>query len=247
MVGGDLAGIDPAEPGYVFHPFLDSFSIGYAQLDIFLGDSDRAEGFVPSQVIVHTLADSGPAGEPDSGVVMSRTTIAAHTVVPADDDAVTQVAPGFVTVDGKNGSELQVYCFGGSLAYRQAGDAVACRLTSSAPILNLSEEGLDWSENGILRVVDGLESEIATMRAQVEGAQELTFDQRLAHTEPRLLYAVGLDLAHRSFQALPEVLRTEHYWDEYSVLVRALQEARQSDWWPADPSLSAVLGKGSSS
>ena len=44
---------------------------------------------------------------------------------------------------------------------------LACRLTSPAPIFNLSEEGLDWSENGILRVVDGLESEIATLRAQI--------------------------------------------------------------------------------
>ena len=70
---------------------------------------------------------------------------------------------------------------------------------------------------------------------------ENTFDQRLARTDPRLLYAAGLDLAYRSFQALPEVLRTEHYWDEYSTLVRAHQEAKQSDWWPADPSLPAVL------
>jgi hypothetical protein len=148
-----------------------------------------------------------------------------------------------VTVEGTNGSGLQAYCFGGNLAYRQAGNKVACRLTSPAPILNLSELGLDLSENSILRVVDGLESEIATMRAQVNENQELTFDERLARTDPRLLYAVGLDLAYRSFQALPEVLRTEHYWDEYNLLARALQEVRQSTWWPEDASLAAVLGK----
>jgi hypothetical protein len=175
---------------------------------------------------------------------MSRTTIAAHSAAPSGDEATYRVAPGIVTVDGKNGGQLQAYCFGGSLACRQDGSGVACRLTSPAPILNLSEEGLNWSENGILRIMDGLESEIATLRAQVDGTQELSFDQRLSLTDPRLLYAVGLDLAYHSFQAMPEIMRTEHYWDEYNVLARALQEAKQSPWWPEDPSLPSVLGKG---
>jgi hypothetical protein len=58
-----------------------------------------------------------------------------------------------------------------------------------------------------------------------------------------LLYAVGLNSAHHSFQTLPELLRTEHYWDEYGVLGRALQEVRHTPWWPEDASLGAVLGK----
>ncbi len=252
MVDGNQMGIDSAELGYVFYPFPDGFSIGYAQLDVFLGNSGQAEGFAPAQVIVCTWAngdpDTGQAGAldsgPQSGAVMGRTTIAAHSAAPTGDEATQRVAPGIVTVDGKNGGQLQAYCFGGSLAYGQDGNGVACRLTSPAPILNLSEEGLNWSENGILRIVDGLESEIATLRAQVDGAQELSFDQHLALTEPRLLYAVGLDLAYHSFQALPEIMRTEHYWDEYNVLARALQEAKQSSWWPEDTSLPSVLGKG---
>jgi hypothetical protein len=115
-------------------------------------------------------------------------------------------------------------------------------LTSPAPILNLSEEGLDWSENGVLRVVDAFESEIATMRAQYDNAAKAGFDQKLAAADPRLLYAVGLTLAYRAFQSLPEVLRTERYWDEYGVLVRAMEEGKQATWWPADASLLAVLG-----
>jgi hypothetical protein len=209
-------------------------------LEVFLGQPGTAEGFVPSQLIVCTW-DSG--GVLDGGSGMGRATLAAHTAVPAGGEGTHQVAPGFVTVEGHDGGELQAYCFGGLLTYRQRGAMVACRLTSTAPILNLSEEGLDWSENGILRVVDGLESEIAALRAQFDARAETTFDLLLSRTDPRLLYAAGLDLAHRSFQTLPEVLRTEHYWDEYGVLVRALREARQAAWWPADASLPAVLGK----
>jgi len=255
MVGDNPTGIDPAELGYVFHPFADGFSIGYAELDVFLGAPDQAEGFVPTQVQAITWANSAPDREPSGGVengadngpaggpVMARTTIAAHLATPSGDETTQKVAPGIVTVDNKDGGALQAYCFGGSLAYRQAGNRVACRLTSPAPIFNLSEEGLDLSGNSVLRVVDVLESEIATMRAEISGDRELTFEQRLARTDPRLLYAVGLDLAYRSFQAQSEVLRTEHYWDEYGVLARALQEARQSAWWPEDASLAAVLGK----
>ncbi len=244
--------IDPAELGYVFYPFQDGFSIGYAQLDVFVTDADGADGFVPAALVLSTWNEAVHAGNSELGsdlpsTAIVRTAIYAHTAAGTQGDVTHHVAPGLVTVQGKSGGELSAYCFGGHLAYRQEragiGTVLACRLTSPAPILNLSEEGLDWSENGILRVVDGLESEIATLRAQVGADTENTFDQRLARTDPRLLYAAGLDLAYRSFQSLPEVLRTEHYWDEYSTLVRAQKEAKQSDWWPADPSLPAVLGR----
>lgn len=232
--------IDPSELGYVFYPFTDGSSLGYAGLDVFLGEPGASEGFVPTQVIVCTWDNGGVL---DGGSGMGRATIAAHTSVAAGGEGAYHVAPGFVTVEGHGGGELEAYCFGGTLTYRRHGAMIACHLASPAPIFNLSEEGLNWSENGILRVVDGLESEIATLRAQSAARGETTFDLLLARTDPRLLYAVGLDLAHRSFQTLPEVLRTEHYWDEYSVLVRALQDARKAAWWPENASLPAQLGK----
>lgn len=248
--------IDPAELGYVFYPFAEGFSIGYSQLDVFVVDADGAEGFVPMELALSTWDDLGPVDDPDLGggdaaaATIMRTAIFAHTVAGVQGDVTHRVAPGFVTVQSKGGGELSAYCFGGKLAYRQEGTrtgpgirtVLACHLTSPAPIFNLSEEGLDWSENGILRIVDGLESEIASLRAQLSTDTGNAFDLRLARTDPRLLYAAGLDLAYRSFQALPEVLRTEHYWDEYSTLVRAHEEAMRSDWWPVDPSLPAVLG-----
>ena len=250
--------IDPAELGYVFYPFVEGFPIGYAQLDVFVVDADSAEGFVPTELLLSTWDDRGTVDDPDLGgsdsasaAAIVRTAIFAHTAAGVQGDITHHVAPGFVMVQGKNGGGLSAYCFGGQLVYRQEATGIgpesrtmlACRLTSPAPIFNLSEEGLDWSENGILRIVDGLESEIATLRAQIGSDTENAFDQRLARTDPRLLYAAGLDLAYRSFQALPEVLRTEHYWDEYNTLVRAHQGAKRSDWWPDDPSLSAVLGR----
>ena len=100
---------------------------------------------------------------------------------------------------------------------------------------------MDWSENVVLRVVDGIESEIAAARARHNGAAELVFEERLARTDPRLLYAVGLALAQQSFARLPDLLRTEHYWDEYNVLTRALHEAQDAPWWPSNPTLDAVL------
>jgi hypothetical protein len=231
--------IDPSELGYVFYPFPDGFSLGYTQLDIFLSDPGEAQGFVPREVVVCTWAPGVHAGE--NG--MDRTIIAAHT----RGEATHHVAPGFVTVQSHDGGDLEAYCFGGQLVYRAGGAVVVCRLTSPAPILNLSEEGLDWSENGILRVVDGLESDIASLRATFDAGGGVrtaqSFDVRLSRTDPRLLYAVALERAYRAFQALPEVLRTERYWDEYNVLARAIQEARLAAWWPAEPSLAAVLGQ----
>ncbi len=151
-----------------------------------------------------------------------------------------QVMPGMVSVASHNGAALNLYTFGATLTSRESGDVTLCRLTSPAPILNLSEVGLDAAESAVLRVVDGFEAALATERAVHENDRAETFDERLARADPRRLYAAALAMAQQSFAALPEVLRTERYWDEYAVLNRAVEEASHTDWWPSDPSLTAV-------
>jgi hypothetical protein len=199
-------------------------------LDVFLVDGSHHGGFAPVQLTL-SIWDRSAGG----GIV--RLALTFHSPLPAE----IRVAPGMVNIRGHKDSEQDAYCFGGNLACERAGDRLRCRLTSSAPILNLGEEGMDWPENVVLRVVDSIESDIATCHAQYQGEEEAAFDERLARTDPRLLYAVGLTRAQRSFSMLPDIMRTEHYWDEHTVLARALREAEQSDWWPSDPSLPAVL------
>ena len=218
------------ELGYVFEPYSSGSSLGYAGLDVFLVAAGQDKGFAPAQLIVPAWGDSAADG-------VSRLTLTVHW--PSTQEI--HVAPGLVTIRSHGGGEQEAYCFGGSLTCQCVDDRLHCRLTSAAPILNLGEEGLDWPENAALRVVDSIESDLASCRAQFAGDEEATFDARLARTDPRLLYAVGLTLAQHSFAMLPEVLRTEHYWDEYSALTRALQEAQKESWWPGDPSLPAVL------
>lgn len=219
---------DDAQLGYVFHAFRSGDSLGYAQLDIFLVAAGLDEGFAAAQL-------SLPIWE--QGDVSARPALTAHWA-GADQ---LRVAPGLVTIRSHGEGEQSAYCFGGALTCRRSSGRLDCVLTSPAPILNLGEEGMDWSENVVLRVVDSIESALAALRAagNSHGAAEL--DARLARTDPRLLYAVGLTLAHHSFAVLPDIMRTEHYWVERNTLLRALQEGRQSDWWPSDPSLSAVL------
>jgi hypothetical protein len=220
---------DHAELGYIFHPFPVGSSLGYAQLDVFLVAAGTESGFAPAQLTL-------PAwGQNDGGV--TKLTLTGHW--PGQE--AIHAAPGIVTILGHGGGEQTAYCFGGSLTCQHSPSYLHCRLTSSAPILNIGEEGMDWSENAVLRVVDSIESAIATARARSNGEAEEEFDERLARTDPRLLYAVGLTLAQQSFARLPELLRTERYWDEYNTLARALHEAQQADWWPSDPSLAAVL------
>lgn len=220
--------------GYLFTPFTDSMALGYAALDVALTEHGRAEGFCPAQIRLQIW----------DGEAISRTDVSHLTPGPATQ----QVMPGMVTVVGHNGAMLNLYTFGATLTSRtggNSGDVTLCRLTSPAPILNLSEEGLDSAESAVLRVVDGFEAALATERAAHNADQELDFDARLAQADPRRLYAVALTLAQHSFATLPELLRTEHYWDEYAILNRAVDEASRADWWPADPALAAATAPAS--
>lgn len=220
---------DPADLGYAFHAFSSGASLGYAQLDVFLVPPGVDEGFASAQLALSAWESegNGPA----------RLVLTAHWAGAEQ----IRVAPGIITILSHGGGEQAAYCFGGSLACQRSGSRLDCQLTSSAPIINVGEEGLDWSGNVVFSVVDGLESEIAAARARHNGEKEPAFEERLARTDPRLLYAVGLALAQQSFARLPDLLRSEHYWDEYNTLTRALHEAQGADWWPGDPSLAAVL------
>ncbi len=231
--------VDAANLGYLFHPFASGSSgarpsLGYAELEVFLSAARVGVGFVPAHLVLCVWTNGGGRNQ---ALSLNKLTITPHAVSSAD----YAVAPGFITIAGHGGSEVQVYCFGGALACRKQDDLLVCRLISPAPLLNLSEEGLEWSENAVMHVVDGLESEIATYRARYGEAEEAAFDRRLAATDPRLLYAVGLALAQHSFAVRPELLRTEHYWDEHSSLMRAIEGARLAGWWPAEATLPAVL------
>lgn len=219
---------DHAELGYIFHAFPAGASLGYAHLDVFLAAAGFDGGFAPSQL-------SLSAWEKNGG--MTKLTLTVQWAGPEEIHA----APGIVTIHSHGGGKQAAYCFGGSLTCRRENGRLHCRLSSSAPILNIGEEGMDWSENVVLRVVDSIESEIAAARARHNGEAEPAFEARLARTDPRLLYAVGLTLAQQSFARLPDLLRTEHYWDEYNILTRALHEAQDSPWWPSQPTLAAVL------
>jgi hypothetical protein len=219
---------DVAELGFAFLPFENSNALGYAGVDIVLVEHDDAAGFAPAKLIfpgVNALGDVS----------------AMEVSVRASEEPLLRVAPGFFFVQSHDGDKLAIYCFGGELACHNGGRLMTCHLSSAAPIFNLSEEGFDSDENAVLSVVDNLEGEFAEQRARYTDAEEVIFAQRLANTDPRFLYAVGMALAHRSFKAVPEVMRTEHYWDEYSELNRALQEAETADWWPPVPTLDAVL------
>lgn len=250
---------DHPELGYEFHAWPAGDSLGYAALDVFLAAAGQDQGFAPAELIVPAWGQ-GNGGNGGGGGI-AKLVLTVHW--PGAEEI--HVAPGIVTIrshgDGSHGGgDQHAYCFGGTLTCRRTNGRLHCRITSPAPILNLSEEGMDWSENVVLRVVDSIESDIAACRAQFAGKAndgarggatggassagngEAGFDARLERTDPRLLYAVGLTLAQRSFGMLPEILRTEHYWDEHAVLTRALQEAQAAEWWPSEPALPAVLG-----
>jgi len=220
---------DQAGLGFAFLPHAHGDALGYAGVDIFLVDPEEASGFAPAKVIVHAVDAMGDVG-------------AIAVALPWHDEPLLHVAPGPITVQSHDGDELAIYCFGGQLACRNDGARMICHLASAAPIFNLSEEGFDSDANALLSVVDNLEGEFAEQRARYTDAEEIVFAQGLAAADPRQLYAVGMTLAHHTFKTLPEILRTESYWDQYSVLARALQEAETNDWWPPVPTLDAVLG-----
>jgi hypothetical protein len=219
---------DVAEFGFAFIPYENSAALGYAGVDIVLVDPDDASGFAPAKL---AFPGVNALGE------VSAMEVSEHGSV----ESPLRVAPGFFMVESYDGDALVAYCFGGELACRAGDKQIACHLDSAAPILNLSEEGFDSDENAVLSVVDNLEGEFAEQRARYSDAEKAIFAQRLANSDPRHLYAIGMVRARHAFKAVPEAMRTEHYWDEYGELTRALQEAEQAGWWPPTPTLDAIL------
>ena len=219
---------DIAQLGFAFLPNMQSDALGYGGVDIALVDQDEASGFAPAKILFHGVDTMGAVCDMRLSILWSGAPL-------------QRVAPGLVIVQTHDGDELTIYCFGGELACRHVGTRIMCHLGSAAPIFNLSEEGFDSDENAVLSVVDNLEGEFAEQRARYTDAEEVIFAQRLANADPRHLYAVGLMLAHHAFKTLPEILHSEHYWEEYGELARALAAAKKADWWPPAPTLDAIL------
>ena len=203
----DVDAVDAVDLGYVFHPHAASDALGYAQLDVFLTDNGDVDAYLPKQIDLWALTGGGEVVE--------------ETVTHQwNDDAPLRVAPGLVAIGSHEGGDLQAYCLGGLLTPVDVGKYTHCRLTSPAPLFNLSEEGSSDAQNAVLMLVNEIESAIARLRAGA-GAQRNTVDARLARADPRHLYAAGLVLARGAFKHIPEMMRTENYWNEYAELGRA--------------------------
>lgn len=215
------------ESSYEFLPRATGEAFGYGGLRVFFPTRTSA-GLIAAQMTFRTVDDDG---------TVKLAQVSPQWVGPPTMSA----APGIVAVHSQNGHQLDAYCFGGNVQFKP-GEIAVCELTSAAPILNLSEEGLASPENAALTIVDSLEAAIAGESTHYQGAAEATFMLRLARIDPQQLYAVALTLAHEELKSLPEMVRSEHYWDEYGRVKREIESGEQQSWWPQDPTLAGVLG-----
>jgi len=202
-----------ADEGLSFHPSPYDPPLGYAGFDVELRDAPSARYFDACRV-------SLPVEE--SGVLKRQTVEHPWGQAPE-----LRFAAGRIRLDAHDGDHMELFGFGGTAAMTTTGGVTLCRVTSSAPLLPLTDD-----PNDPLAL---LESELEVMIAQLRarwGDDEYSHLDRLGHIEPLTLFAASFGALERRLQALSAV---ESDVREALRLARGVREiVQRAGQWPSN-------------
>jgi hypothetical protein len=202
-----------ADEGLEFHPSPYDPPLGYAGFDVELSDEPSARFFDARRL-------SFPVEE---GGALKRQTVE-H---PWGQSPELRFAAGRIRLDAHDGDHMELFGFGGTAAITTTGSVTRCHVTTSAPLLPLTDD-----PNDPLAV---LESELEVMIAQNRarwGADEYVHLERLGHVEPLTLFAASFNALERRLQTLAAV---EDDAREALRLARGVREiVQRAGQWPTN-------------
>jgi hypothetical protein len=160
--------------GYVFHPDSDHGAIGYGRLDVALRPKPTGLHFDPSAVIVKVVM---PNGHVQTATISYRS----HSVLNSQ-----RLVAGRILLHDHLGKMVEAFSFGGEVTVATMAQLTTCRITSTAPIIELTMD-----EPIPTLLVEEVEALLAHEHALLDQQRE-DFDLCLAPIEPSLLYCVCL-------------------------------------------------------
>jgi hypothetical protein len=163
------------ELGYYFLPKQYDNAPGHPRLNVVLSSTPTGEHFDPEHVIYTVCA----VANRDRGIE--------HLIVHHNwlGKRVYRVCAGFVRLTDRRGKSVEAYSFGGELQIRAGRDKTIAKLTSSAPILELSQINMHCMADLLATEVEVL---LARRRAAWIHRDLVDYERRLAAVEPQVLY-----------------------------------------------------------
>lgn len=211
--------------GYYLLPRTHATSPGYPGLLLLLRKHPHPEAVSdPESVRLRLQSRDGS---------VHWTTIDAHT----PPSRTRTVSPTPIHIREHDGTESAFFTFGGTLAAEELATGVAYALSSSAPVLCLSEDETRFGSH--------LAGEVEAILAQKQTQSDLddaTFLRQLLDVEPDQLYTTLLKAVLDHYQRTPALKRGN------VAFYRALQREKRwlaaaGQWPPAADSLSEFLSR----
>jgi hypothetical protein len=165
--------------GYAFSPAVQSDTPGHLTLEVVLHAAPTGRHFDPENVRYP--------------IAVGHRLDFLFITHPAGDSDQYRVCAGRVIVRDRIGKQVEAYSLGGELVVETAGAHTLCRLTSSAPILDLTVPN---------SLSTRLAEEIAILLAERRAAwaqRPAGYDERLTQVDPRQLFAASLIELSRKF------------------------------------------------
>jgi hypothetical protein len=200
-----------ADEGLTFHPSPYDPPLGYAGFDVALGDAPSARYFDARRLSFPIEVDG----------VLKRGLVE-H---PWGQSPELRFAAGRIRLDAHDDDHMELFGFGGVATITTTGGVTLCQVTSSAPLLPLTDD-----PNDPLAL---LESELEVMIAQDRarwGADEYSHLDRLGHVAPLTLFAASFTALERRLRGLAAV---EDDVRQALRLVRGIREiVQRAGAWP---------------
>ena len=195
------------ELGYEFEPFTMSGNEGYDALVVNVIRVPTERHFDPDHVDIPVYAT-------DNSIH--------HLVVshPWHGKAQYRVAVGHVVIRDRKNKVVEAFTCGGELHIDVYPERTRCLITSSAPIFELVSQMGDSTESYDSILVAEIETLLARRRVRW-GLNDFGYQQRLAETDPLLLYATALYAIEEQLLAMPSRSRGLRYQRLLATVHRA--------------------------
>ena len=210
--------------GYFFHPRRDPSDPGHPQLDIVLRDVPTGLHYDPERM---QIGVTGVHGEIESITVHHpwRWYIRHYPV-----------CAGRIICWDRKAKAVEAFTFGGELQIEPDEMYTTCTVSSPVPILRLTEGSL-------IPTMLALEVEILLAERRAAWVHDLgAFEERLATTEPNLLYLVCLEALKGNFEAFPLKARDDSFHQFVRFLHVETEKRRKTlNGGPPVPALAELL------